>query len=376
MRANMRVAVVGAGIAGLTAAIALARTGHEVSVLERADPIEPIGAGIQVSPNAMRVVRALRLESALNAHASAPREIALRDAYGGQVLTRVPLGAAIEARHSAPYLTVHRGDLQSVLLDAAAHERVALRTGVTVTGADPDGTVTTGGGAEAFDLVIGADGVRSAVRGVVRGDAIDLSGATAWRANVPTAALPRALAGPRTGVWLGREGHLVHYPIRSGLETNIVAVVPDAGTPADAFASWGDDARSILAAASEWRPWPTPRIDASRPWSRGRVVLIGDAAHAMWPYAAQGGAMAMEDGWTLAAALGGGGGVDALGAWERERRARVVSVAALAVRNRRIYHARGPVRLARNAVMRAAPTDALMRAMDAVYSWAPPSLPD
>ena len=371
----MRIAVVGAGIAGLATALALARSGPAVTVLERADPIEPVGAGIQVSPNAMRVVRALGLERALNAHASAPREIVLRDGRTGGVLARVPLGATIEAKHGAPYLTVHRGDLQAVLLGAARHEpRVALRLGVAVEGVDRDGTVRWDGGSERFDLVVGADGVRSAVRAGVRNDAVDFGRITAWRANVATAALPRALAGPRTGAWLGPEGHVVHYPIRSGTVTNIVAVVPGEGTPDAAFVRWTGEARRLLAAADEWKPWPTPRLDAGRPWSGGRVVLVGDAAHAMWPFAAQGGAMALEDGWTLAVALARGG-VDALPEWERERRERVARVAALAARNRFVYHARGPVRLARNAVMRLVPVEALMRPVDAVYSWVPPEMP-
>ena len=393
----MRVAVVGAGIAGLTAALALARTGHDVAVLERAEPIEPIGAGIQVSPNAHKVLRALGLHRALNAHSSAPREIAIRDGLNGALLTRVPLGAAIERRHGAPYLTVHRGDLQAVLLDAARHApRLAVRTGAAVVGATADGRIThastagslaavAGGAApgsggvatgepsrERFDLIVGADGVRSAVRAAVRDDAADETGATAWRALVPSEALPRALAGPHTGLWLGPNAHLVHYPVRSGTETNLVAVTPRGEAVGDAFAGWHADPRALLNAAPEWRPWPTRQLDPARPWSRGRVVLIGDAAHAMWPYAAQGGAMAIEDGWTLAAALRNGTG--ALAAWEAARRARVSSIARLAARNRRIYHGSGPVRLARNLAMRATSAAALMRAMDAVYSWSPPAM--
>ena len=368
-----RVAVVGGGIAGLTAALALARHGVDVTLLERADPVEPIGAGIQVSPNAMKVMRLLGLERALNATASAPREIVLRDGYSGAALAAIPLGPAIERRHGAPYLTVHRGDLQAVLLDAARHEpRVDIRTGAEVVRCGEDGTVHHSRGRAQFDLVVGADGVRSAVRSAVQSGRVDLSGATAWRANVPTAALPRTFAGPRTGVWLGAEGHVVHYPIRSGMMTNVVCIVPGEGGPEKAFRSWSLPLRELLGRAERWAPWPTPRTDPMRPWSRDRIVLIGDAAHAMWPYAAQGGAMAIEDGWTLAVALAERGQA-AIEAWEVERRGRVARVAALADRNRRIYHARGPIRVARNVIMRGVPVPALMRAMDSVYSWDPPA---
>ena len=355
----MRVRVVGAGIAGLTAALCLARAGHEVDIDEAASALEPVGAGIQLPPNAMAVIRELGLEHAVNATASAPRSIDVIDGPSGRRLTRLPLGAAFERRFGAPYLVIHRGDLHHVLLDAVVHQpRVSLRLG----------TRWTGAAAEEGTWTIGADGVHSETRRRVRtGAGVEAvaSGFVAWRGLVDTRAVEWPEARSRVVAHLGSGAHLVHYPVSSGRRINIVAIArEDAGAPMHTFGAWSERSRTLAEAVDDWSSWPILSVDEGAPWSRGRTALIGDAAHAMWPYAAQGGAMALEDAATLAAALADGDVAE----WERRRRARVARVAALARRNRRIYHLGGMARLARNVAMRLAPPAVLTRASDALYS--------
>ena len=363
----MRVAIVGAGIAGLTAALSFARIGWHAIVFERVERIEPIGAGIQLSPNAMHVMRALGLERAINGVASAPRSVELKDAVEGQALVSVPLGMAIERRFGAPSLSVHRGDLQRVMLDASRqNERVTIETGRAIEYDDHD--------LDGFDLRIFASGIHSTQRVEERPAEL-----TAWRALVQSRALSRTIKTSSTGVWLAPGAHLVHYPVRSGLETNLVLVLQSGKERPENYAAtsakWCEDAASVVRSATEWRPWPITERMVREPWVRDKRVLIGDAAHAMWPFAAQGGAMAIEDGWSLAAQVANGPSLATLAEWERERRRRRETVAAISRRNRSIYHATGMVRIARNIVMRSMPAAAMMRAMNGVYEWKPALLP-
>ena len=363
-RRRLRIAIVGAGIAGLTAALCFAKRGSDVAIMEAANELRPIGAGIQVPPNAWRIVHALGLERELNAAASAPRSIDVSDGLTGQRLTSLPLGPGFERRHGAPYLVVHRGDLQRLLLEAVTRESsITLRLGEPVD--DPS--------AIDADLVVGADGVRSNLRRAVRGPearAVE-SGFVAWRAVLDRASLPM-IDNARTGLWLGPEAHLVHYPVRSGRSVNVVVIGrANAAGPEAVLRGWCATAQAISASATDWGSWPIASVSPSAAWRRGRVVLVGDAAHAMWPYAAQGGAMAMEDAWTLASAVAAGHGLDI---WESLRKRRVSRVAATAARNRFIYHASGPLRLARNAVMRSLPPHILAVPMEAIYTWRPPEV--
>ena len=360
----MTVRIAGAGIAGLTAALAFARKGHEVTVSEAAQELLPIGAGIQMPPNAMRVFRALGLESDLNAHASAPRGIEIIDGLSGRLLVRVPLGMDIERRHGAPYLVVHRGDLQHVLLEAVAREaRVCLRLNESHDLRED----------EECELLVGADGVHSTVREHVRGPspAVD-SGYVAYRTMFDSAELEEwmrdATIRAVTRLFLGPGAHLVHYPVRSGQAVNVVAIAR-ADERGRAFSNWHERIAPLLSEDQDWGTWPILSVDPTGARVGERTALIGDAAAAMLPYAAAGGAMAVEDAYSLAQAWANPR--ENLEGWAQRRTARVSKVARLARRNRRIYHLDGAMRLARNIVMRAAPSHALMRAMDGIYAWRP-----
>ena len=360
----MRVAIVGAGIAGLTTALSFARIGWTVSVFERVEQIKPLGAGIQLSPNAMHVMRYLGLEHAINSVASAPRAIEIRDAVSGRSLTSVPLGMTIERRFGAPYLSIHRGDLQRIMLDEVRGDgRIALETGRAIGPRDPE--------LDSYDLAVLASGIRT------EQDEVDESQAelTAWRTLVASSDLPDTIKGSSTSVWLAPGAHLVHYPVRSGLETNLVLVLRNGGERPEDYGSaskgWGEDAAAIVRLSNEWQSWPITERIVREPWFDGKRVRIGDAAHSIWPFAAQGGAMAIEDGWTLAASLVEGFSTDALHEWESARRSRRAQVAAISRRNRSIYHAKGPIRVARNVVMRTVPPEMLMRGVNGIYGWTP-----
>lgn len=366
--------IVGAGIAGLALALALARLGRPCTIREAADELRPIGAGIQLPPNAVKALRELGLERAVNGVASAPRDLRVHDGATGRRLTTLELGRAIERAKGAPYLVVHRGDLQAVLLDAIHHQpRIELRLGEPFDAATrPD----DGSGR----WLVGADGVRSKVRSLVRGgDDARPTGHVAWRADIDARDLPATWMRASVGVWLGSAGHVVHYPVDAGRRVNVVVSGPDDGaaTPITPLSGWAGDVRPLCEAAPEWGRWPIATVPYGPGWTHGRVVLIGDAAHAMTPHAAQGGAMAIEDAITLAPAL------DAairersqapVRDWEGTRRPRVRRAAAAAERNRVIYQARGPLRWGRNLAMRLLPPAILTRGTTALYDWEAPPL--
>jgi salicylate hydroxylase len=380
------IAIAGAGIGGLTAALALAREGFSVEVLERAAALEEVGAGIQLGPNASRILIRLGLAQRLADFVVVPEGMDVRSGRSGATILSAELGDAVAARYGAPWWVIHRADLQAVLAEAASRENsIRLRTGAGVTAVSESAggveLVTEDGGSLA-DAVIGADGVRSAVRRAL-GDtsAPVFRHRSAWRATLPMEDAPKALRGRRLGLWLGPNAHAVHYPLRGGKALNVVAFVEDdapmegwsgpgeAGELLSRFAGWAGPLRDLLAAAAGWTRWSL----ADRPvWfgpGRGAVTLLGDAAHAMLPFAAQGGAMAIEDAAVLARLAAGRRDdlANAFRAYEAARRGRVTAAQQLAARNGAIYHLSGPMAFARDTAMRVMGGERLVARQDWIY---------
>lgn len=352
----MHVVLAGGGIGGMAAATALARRGVEVTVVERSAAPGELGAGLQLSPNATRVLFGFGLERQLRAIGFAPEAAEVRDHRTARGLLRVPLGAAAEHRWGAPYLQVHRADLHALLLDAATAGGAQVRWGAAVLGFDQDYlgvSVRLGAEVVRADVLVGCDGIRSGVAAALFGEApARFTGQSAWRALVPGDRLPAGLAPPLAMVWTGRGRHFVHYPIRSGRLVNLVGVVPrtgrtdeswtEAGDPAALqadFAGWPSPVAELVAAADRvWRFALHDRPPRPR-WSVGRISLLGDAAHPATPFLAQGAAMAIEDAEALARRLSTEGDApSALRAYERERRPRTARVQAWSRRNQHLFH--------------------------------------
>lgn len=354
-----RALVAGGGIGGLAAALGLARAGWDVTVFERADGFREVGAGLQMSPNACRVLRWLGIEDAVAGRAFRPAAAHMRDGQSGASIYRIDLGDTAERRWGAPYLHVHRADLHAVLLEAAMAAGAHLVTGAEVAGYGhrqegvrlrlADDTIHTG------DLVIGADGIRSALRAVLNGpEDAEFGGQMAWRGTVPTASLPAGLVEPEATVWAGPGRHLVTYYLRGGELVNFVAVeehsdwvqegwsVP--GDPARlraGFAGWHGDVVRLLEAVEAPFLWGLFVRREQVRWCDGRVALLGDAAHAMLPFMAQGAAMALEDVACLLRALGAEEDVAAaLRTYEDERFPRVTRVQAQSRSNGMLFHKR------------------------------------
>lgn len=353
-RRRPRVAIAGAGIGGLFAAAALAQAGCEVVLCERATALTEVGAGVQVSPNGARLLDRLGVLAAVRAAGFAPEAAEMRSGVSGARLLRLPLGAAAEARWGAPYLQVHRADLLHVLARATGEAGVALRLGAPVARAAEGALLLEGGEAVEADAALGADGLRSAVRASLLGpDAPRFTGNVAWRATVPTAAVPPGLAAPNATVWVGPGRHLVTYRLRGGALVNVVAVEERAAWAEESWSAEGDPA-ALRAAFAGWRAapllaavercWLWGLFDRDPPpfWARGRVALLGDACHPMPPFMAQGAVQAIEDGATLARLLPGADDpAAALRAYEAARRDRAARVLRTARSNAALFHARG-----------------------------------
>ena len=386
----------GAGVAGLSAAIALARAGWRVNVLERAPLIEEAGAGLQVSPNAAAILRSWGVLDRLSGRALAPEALRIRRARDGHDLLRMPLGPIAELRWGAPYLVVHRADLIAALLEQTArHPSILVETGVEVVGFAPSQTsiqiaVRRNGEAERRDsaLLVGADGLRSAIRerlGLGLADRPVWSGRTAWRALLDPSHAPAHAMRLETCLWFGPRAHLVHYPLRGGEAVNIVAIIEDdwrgsndadfwaaPGSPGDVrpfFANWHWEARELIEAVGEWRRWPLFDRNVAARWTDARVVLVGDAAHPMMPFLAQGAAQAIEDAEALGRAFSNpGASVElALSAYERERLPRAAAVQLASRRQGAIYHMSGPAALARDVVLRHLGIERTLRRLDWLY---------
>jgi salicylate hydroxylase len=372
----MRVAVAGAGIAGLTAALALSARGIRVDIYERAAELDEVGAGIQLSPNAMAVLDRLGVLPELAGSLTEPEAIEIRDGHSGARLASIPLGATARSRYGSPYCVIHRADLQKALLRAVGRRTdIGLHLGsdVRAIGEAEDGIVFQAGGADCrADILVAADGVNSDLRrDHFRHPPARPTGHVAWRATLAKSGVPKAISREVTGLWLAPGAHLVHYPLCGGTCLNVVAIAAAAVSAAPPLC-FGTALLPLLNAVPAWTVWPLAEIDPSPHWVSGRAVLIGDAAHAMLPSAAQGGAQAIEDAWVLARYLAVSGDVgEALAAFERVRRTRVERVFRHARRNIRIYEMEGLSALARNAALSALPASLLLSQLDWLFSWKP-----
>jgi salicylate hydroxylase len=380
--------IAGGGIGGLALALALARNGRDSIVLEQREAFATAGAGIQLGPNGVRVLEALGIAATLRPLVGEPQSVVVRDGATGRRLARLPLGAWVAARHGAPYWVAHRGDLASALLAAAAAEsRVVLRTGFEVVSVvqEADALEVRSAAAErlAGRALVGADGLWSRVReAVCRGMTPQFAGATATR-TVISAAEAGELSAPEVGLWLTPGVHVVHYPVRAGAETAVVVIAAEEwhGREWEAEAdrsfllsqigSFHTSLRQVLARVDGWRKWALHTLPPLPTWSAGRVTLMGDAAHPMLPYLAQGGALALEDAVVLAQCLAAEPGAEArtLHAFEVLRRSRAQRVQAMSRRQGRIYHLAPPWSWVRDAVLRVAPGAVLMARYDWLYGW-------
>jgi salicylate hydroxylase len=373
---HKQVVIAGGGIGGLAAAVACAQRGVPAQLLERAAQLSEVGAGIQIGPNVTRILQAWGLGAALSQVAAFPKFLQARDAHTGQVLGSLRLGERAQALYGAPYATIHRGDLQSLLHVAAQAAGVDVNLNQTVKGwrETPEGLQVDTANCASLkaSALIGADGVWSAVRQQLLGDApARFTGHLAYRALVAQADLPAHLRSDQVTVWMGPRLHVVHYPVRSGQWLNLVAIVHgdkpaqaeawDAAGHAQALmqamGAVGRDLHERLASVTVWRQWALhDRAPMSAPsqMAQGRVALLGDAAHPMRPYLAQGAGMAIEDAQVLAQSLSTGSAsvVQQLQAYAVQRWARNARVQTRAIRNGHIFHATGPVALGRNLSMR------------------------
>lgn len=404
---SRQIVIAGAGVAGLTAALAFARRGFPVQVFEQAPRLEAVGAGLQLSPNATRILRDLGVLDRLLPATVRPEAVVLKDARTLRQLARVPLGQSGESRWGAPYLVAHRADLQSALTACVAempdiHLTLGARVENIATGSHGvTATVEIGGktAEEQGSLLVGADGVWSSVRGLVDARRMAsprsrFSGELAWRTTVAadsSAGQAFAAIGAADCVttFLHPGFHMVAYPVSKGDAFNLVAFTKgeriaegwsgraDPDILAAAMRDTAPELVKLVEEAGPWLTWPLHTVEQKQPWTMpAGIALIGDAAHAMTPFAAQGGAMAIEDAAMLATLVADfpADPRQSLIIWENLRRPRVEKVLKRGALNRLAWHARGPVALARNLVLATRPAQKLAADLDWLYGWEEPKV--
>ena len=355
-RPALRVAVAGAGIAGLTFAAALHRAGIDCHVYEQAEQLTEVGAGVQVAPNATRLLHRLNLGDLLQTVAVVPQAIEMRRWDDGTLLQRTPLANVCSQRFGAPYYTVHRADLHSCLISLVPPDRVHLGARLDAVTQTPDearlhladGTTVTA------DLVVGADGIHSIARGQIAVDRPKYSGQAIYRGLVPAERVPFLLTEPRVQLWFGPDQHCVCYPVSSGRQVSFGATVSasqwheeswfergDVAELAAAYKGWHSDVVKLIGAAEQVSKWALHDRESIDRLSSGRVAVIGDAAHPMLPFQAQGANQAIEDAVVLAVCLveaGPDGLSDALRRYERIRLPRITRIQHQSRANAETFH--------------------------------------
>jgi len=389
--ARHKIIISGGGIAGLTAALCLAKAGHRIDIFERSFSPSEFGAGIQISPNAFHVLKKLGLSTKLLSAGIAPSAINMMNAKNGKNLARLPLGLDVEDTYGAPYLVLHRADLQNILFEACdENPDISITYGTEVVDAalhKNGATVMIKSDMQTSenlcDILVGADGIHSNVRhDILERPRAVYTGKIAWRALVPADQIKLAEAMSNTFVWLGPKAHAVTYPIRNGEYLNVIAVTRERDkTKANAiskdkllkiFSHWCDDFKGLIEVDADWSGWPLYETRDTSTMAHKNVALIGDAAHAMLPFAAQGAAQAIEDAEVLAQCLSGNADKElALKAFEDQRLPRVERVVKTARRNGQIYHLSGIPALARNLTLNIISGEKLLQKQDWIYRWKP-----
>lgn len=361
-----QIAIVGAGIGGLTAAIAMLRRGLDVTVFEQAPALGEIGAGVQLGPNALKALGALGLDGEVIERAVEPGAHVLRGWKNGETLFSTPIRGVFQEKFGAGYYQIHRADLHAILTRAVPVEHIRLNARAVSVRNDADRAVLrfADGNEADFDAVIGADGIHSVIRATLLGpESPRFTGNICWRGIVRTEALPPGHIARDVNVWLGPHGHIVHYYVRGGALVNFVAIYEaddwrqkswsatgDKAELLKTYAGWNESLLTLFERTEQLNKWalydrnPLPR------WTEGRITLLGDAAHPMLPYLAQGACMAIEDGFALARWLSQPGGVGAaLKGYEAMRLPRTSQVQLGARARAKVNHLSSPfARIARD----------------------------
>jgi len=357
-KSSQKIIVIGAGLSGLTLALSLLREGFDVTVLEQASKLGEVGAGIQISANGARVLHHLGLEEALAKVAFHPESGEMRHWQTGKILITRPLGDASVERFGFPYYHMHRADFHGVLEAAirqTAPDAVRLNAKAVRIEQDGDGVraITAGGETVSGDVLIGCDGIHSAVRERLFGaDDPHFTGCIAWRATIPVERLPKNHVRPVASNWIGQGGHFVHYYLRRGVLVNCVGVLEGQDWSAESwsaegdqadflrdFDAWHEDLKVLIRNAERCFRWGLFDRDPMPRWSEGRIALLGDACHPMLPFMAQGAVMGIEDACTLMRCLQENADpVAALRRYEDLRRERTAIVQRMARENMTFFH--------------------------------------
>lgn len=380
--------VVGGGIGGLAAALALARLGIRITLLEQAAHIGEIGAGIQLGPNAFAALDALGVGDAARRRAVFTDELIMMDAVDASVVGRFAVGDAFRQRFGNPYAVIHRADIHTSILEGVqGSDLITFHTSTKVVAITQDANGVTAldqnGRSFQADALVAADGVRSVARETFFGDAPRVSGHVVYRAVVPAADMPADLRVNAPVVWAGPNCHLVHYPLRGATEYNLVVTfhsrdeeqwsVTD-GSKAEVlsyFQGIHPRPRQLLDLPQSWRRWATADRNPIPRWTAGRVTLLGDSAHGMLQYLAQGACMAIEDAVTLGEAMKASNmDIDrAFKLYEESRIPRTARVVLSAREMGRLYHAQGVERLVRNQLWDGRTPERFYDALAWLYGW-------